>query len=73
MALSSYPNNKDCWNKVRTSPLARSKDIVDLKESNEAMAFDKEEEETFGSQDMSVFAVEKDDCPEDFSLVLFEE
>ncbi|XP_072833350.2 zinc finger CW-type PWWP domain protein 1 isoform X1 [Pogona vitticeps] len=73
MALSSYPNNNDCWNKVKTSPVAGSKGTVDLKESSEAMAFDMEEEETFSSQDLSVFAVEKNDSPEEFSLVLFEE
>ncbi|KAJ7313279.1 hypothetical protein JRQ81_004564 [Phrynocephalus forsythii] len=71
MALSHYTNSKDCWDKVKTSPIPGKEDITDLKD--EAVAFGKEEEETFSSQDLSVFAVEQNECPEDFSLVLFEE
>ncbi|XP_062994746.1 zinc finger CW-type PWWP domain protein 1 [Elgaria multicarinata webbii] len=78
IVLSSYASKKGSLKQAKTSPMAESKlmlskDIMNLEESNGAAAVGKDEEEIFSSQEMAVFAEEKNYSPENFSLVLFEE
>ncbi|XP_033026203.1 zinc finger CW-type PWWP domain protein 1 isoform X1 [Lacerta agilis] len=78
LVLSSYPSQKDSMSKADVSPVTETelmlnRGVVGLEESSEAVAQEKEEDETFGSQEMAVFAEEKNYSSDDFSLVLFEE
>ncbi|XP_061446502.1 zinc finger CW-type PWWP domain protein 1 isoform X2 [Rhineura floridana] len=76
---ASYQRKKDSMSTAENSPMEGGKPIlnrgvvVGLEEANEAMALEKEEEEAFSSQEMVVFAEEKNYSSEDFSLTLFEE
>ncbi|XP_044273200.1 zinc finger CW-type PWWP domain protein 1 [Varanus komodoensis] len=70
----SYASKKDSSNEAmaESKPMLSQGSVI-LEESNGVAAVEKDEEEIFSSQEMSVFAEEKDYSPEDFSLVLFEE
>uniref|UniRef100_A0A670J5I2 Zinc finger CW-type and PWWP domain containing 1 n=2 Tax=Podarcis muralis TaxID=64176 RepID=A0A670J5I2_PODMU len=75
---SSYPSKEDSMSKADVSPVAESelmlnRGVVGLEESSEAVAQEKEDDETFSSQEMAVFAEEKNYSSDEFSLVLFEE
>ncbi|XP_042333460.1 zinc finger CW-type PWWP domain protein 1 isoform X6 [Sceloporus undulatus] len=65
LALSSYPSKKDRLEMAKIFLMAESKDTGGLEEPCESMAFDQDGEEAFSSQEM--------DCPNDFSLALFED
>nr|XP_034992895.1 zinc finger CW-type PWWP domain protein 1 [Zootoca vivipara] len=79
LVLSSCPSNRYSMSKVDVSPVTETelmlnRSVVGLEESSEAVVQEKEEDETFSSQEMAVFAEEKDyHSSDDFSLVLFEE
>lgn len=74
---SGHPGEKGSLDKAEASQVAGNnlvlnKVTVSYEEPDEWEAFGDEEEKN-GSQEMAVFAEEKNDSSEDFSLALFEE
>lgn len=75
---SGYQSKKDNLKLVKDSRVAENttvltKGVISLEESNGFMAAVNDEEDGFGSQEITVLAEVKNDFPEDFALDLFEE
>nr|XP_056719583.1 zinc finger CW-type PWWP domain protein 1 [Euleptes europaea] len=74
---SGHPAEKGSLDKAETSQVAEKylvlNNVTVRHEESDALKAFGDEEEIFGSQEMTVFAEEKNYSPEEFSLALFEE